>query len=288
MYTVIDINKLDNIKESFIQYDLPYTGVLGYLKEVDNDNIYPMFRDYMNNIFIIDNFENLKLVKSDPTQKPTSKPNPVVEQLNLDEAKELLNNVPFTNFKNPNYIDAYRGTSINIDSISKEVLLSNTFNKLDKEELELPLELSICKEVSPCNGDYYIKKELLEEKLNKLYHKDNQDITTFQNNEGNIEKSTDYYVLIKNEEISNISKVNTIVKANKTTEEFTIVEKAGFISNNNISKTSDVDTSIITTIEPDNAQDYLENHLSEFISFKHIFKYDQTTNSYYYVETIVE
>ena len=204
--------------------------------------------------------------------------------------KDLIDRVPFLNFKYIEYNDAYRGISIKKEEITEQTLLSNLYDKSTKEQLDIPVNLTICENLNPCVGEAYVNNEVLQNSMRELYNINNIENNTFYVSGGIVEKTDNYYVYVGTEGFTKVTKVSLIVNTKKEGHQIIISEKAGFISDNTISKYSDIDTSIVNTFETNDEkimQNYFDEHLDEFDTFTHIFTYDETTKNYKYKETIV-
>ena len=295
--TTMDKNKnyfekgdLEILKKSFIAIEMPYLVSYGTLKETTDNYNYVMAEDYMNNIFIIDKKMQPKKVIIDMSQPSEYEELRKNEENQNKLSKDLIDRVPFLNFKYIEYNDAYRGISIKKEEITEQTLLSNLYDKSTKEQLDIPVNLTICENLNPCVGEAYVNNEALMNSMREFYNINNIENNTFYVSGGIVEKTDNYYVYVGTEGFTKVTKVSLIVNSKKDNHQIIISEKAGFISDNTISKYSDIDTSIVNTFETNDEktiQNYFDEHLNEFDTFTHIFTYDETTKNYNYKETMV-
>lgn len=278
---------INNFKKSFLKQGLPPTNTLGTIREKGYDYQFPLIKDYNNDLLLIDEeniVRRIVLKKKEQSDLIILKEKKEIEQLK----NNLYNNIPFFASKNIEFPDAYHGEDITIDNIDINIILNNTYNLSTKETIEMPIFSSNCLMFNPCLGDSYVNNIELINNLKNRYNKEIEGINFFNTSNGVVELNNDYWVLFKKEEIPLIEKINIIEEAYHEGDEFIIIEKAAFIYNDSLSKYSDIDNSIVINNKTkEELNRYFNNHIDDFSSFLHTFKYDKSTNNYYYYSTEV-
>ena len=276
---------INEFKKSFLNQGLPPSNTLGAIKESGYEYIFPIIKDYNNNIFLIDEENTVRKVvinKSTRSDLIIEQEKAQTEELE----KELYDTIPFIDFKNPEYMDAYRGNEVNIDNLELKNLLNNIYRLSNKEKLELLVYSTNCLVTNPCQGDNYVNNLELINNLKNIYNKDLTDITIFNTNNGVVELNNDYWVYFHKEDNPSIERLSIIEGSYLEDNNFIIEEKAAFIYNDILSKYSDIDTSVImNNLSKEELTKYFQNNSGIFSTFIHTFKYDENTKKYYYYST---
>ena len=277
---------VSNIKKNFIEYKMPIIISIGSFKEVGTDYKYPYIKDYNNNGYMIDNNNKVRHIILDPngtSDLALEREKKENEKL----AKELINKVPFINFKNTEYIDAYNENGLNIDNVDNKLLFSSLYFKSNGSILEIPVNISICGDLNPCIGNLYVNRNDLKNSIKEVYNKEVEDISSFLVTDGFVELTDEYYVYVRNADDVKIEVLSSIVNYKKNKDTFEIEEVAGFIYGNTLSKYSAIDNSVVQVNDSrDELIKYFKNNRKSFVKFKHVFKLEN--DKYYYYETIVE
>ena len=279
---------INKFKKSFIKQGTPPANILGAIREEDYNYLFPILKDYNNNILMIDEENVVRRIVIDKSSRSDliiNQEKAKTEQLE----KELYNTIPFVDFKNPEYLDAYRGTNIIIDNIELKNLLNNVYRLSKHDKLDIPVYSNNCLDANPCIGESYVDNNEIINKLKAIYNKDLLDITSFYINNGIVEQNNDYWIYFKQSDNPSIEKLSNIEVTYLEGNNFIIEEKAGFIYDGILSKYSEIDNSII--YKNDNIEElkkYFKNNNGEFSTFIHTFRYDETTNNYYYYSTEVK
>ena len=283
-----DKKYIKEFEKSFINHGMPAANVLGTIKENGYDYQLPLIKDYNNNLYLINKKGEVRLVTIDLNQE---------SELLIERRKELIdayNNkyneyVPFLNFKNPEYLDAYRGINYNIDNTEIKNLLSYTYTQVKQDNLEIPIYSESCLNENPCLGNSYVSNIDLINKTKELYQKDISEISSFNINNGIVELHEDYWVYLKQGNNPSIEKISSTENAYFEDDKYIVEEKAGFIYNDALSKYSEIDNSIVQVNSDKEAlKKYFNNNKKDFITFKHTFKYNELTKEYYYFSTEIQ
>ena len=291
--TYLDINSLSKdekyikaFKKSFTKQGLPPSNTLGAIKEVGYEHLFPLVKDYNNNILLIDENNVVRRITIDKSSKGDLI---ILQEKNKIEQlkKELYEIIPFKDYKSIDYLDVYQENNTTIDNIDTRILLNNSYKLSNKEEIELSVYSDNCFINNPCQGNAYVNNLELINKLKTLYNKDVNDITSFNMNNGIVELNNDYWIYF-NKNDSVIERISIIEDAYLDDEDFIIEEKAGFIYNDMLSKYSEIDNSIITNNgDKEELKRYFKSHQKDFSTFTHTFKYDKEANRYFYYSTSV-
>ncbi len=284
----IDENYINTFIKSFIKQGVPPANTLGVIKEDGYDYNFPMLKDYNNNILLIDKKNVVRQVIVDPS-KPSSVTSPEENNKVQELTQSLYQTIPYIDFKNIEYLDAYRGQDITIDNLEIKNILNNVYKLSHQEQLELTVYSDNCYPTNPCQGNAYVNNLELINKLKELYNKDLVGIESFNIRNGIVELNNDFWVFLKRENNPEIERINKITDSYFNGKDLVIKEKAGFIYNDTLSKYSDIDNSIITTNNyKETLKNYFKEHSNEFSTFIHTFKYDENNNKYYYYSTQVK
>lgn len=276
---------VSNIKKNFIEFKLPIIVSIGSFKEVGTDYSYPFIKDYNNNSYMIDNNNVIRHIVVDPkgvSDLALERDKKENEEL----ARKLIENIPFINFKNSEYVDAYNENGFNIDNVDNKVLFSSLYFNSNGNSLEIPVNLTICGDLNPCIGNLYVTKDDLKTAIKEVYNKEVEDIDSFLVTDGIVELTDDYYVYVKQEDAIKTEIISTITNYKKNKDTFEIEEVAGFIYGNTLSKFSEIDNSVVQVNDSrDELVNYFKNNKNSFVKFKHIFRLEN--DKYYYYETKV-
>lgn len=236
---------------------------------------------------------NINSTESNKEDDNTKKNNDF--KLSDEEIKYYLDIVPLSIFVNDNNeVDSYTGSKVTIENISKHVLYARAF-----------------KDMKPSNNDTYLdcdsygKAEDFKTNLKNYYNISNP---IFENNVGYepVEKEEyrfDYIgttvieydsklYLCQTSGADNIdSKVNKLIDYKVLDGDLIITEKAGFIYEYNyeddfatvLLSTSSPDSKVTTLDNKEKVQEYFNNNLDKFETFKHTYK--KNGDKYYYYST---
>jgi len=275
---------INDLKKSFNEQDMPPASTLGTIKENGYNYLFPMIKDYNNNLFLIDKKGIVRLVTTNKNKKSD-----LLEERDKELIKvfsdKYIKYVPFNNFINLEYLDAYRGSNINIDNIDLKNLLSYAYTTA-KEEESFPVNSDNCPETIPCLANKYVSNNELVNKVKELYNKDIIDINNFIINNGVVELQDNHWLYFKKEDNTNIEKLSIIEKVYYENDTYIVEERAGFVYNDSLSKYSEISNSIVhVDSNRESLEKYFKRNKKQFPLFKHTFKYNESTEDYYYYST---
>ena len=105
-------------------------------------------------------------------------------------------------------------------------------------------------------------------------------------NNGVVELQDNHWLYFKKEDNTNIEKLSIIEKVYYENDTYIVEERAGFIYNDSLSKYSEISNSIVRVdSNRESLEKYFKRNKKQFPLFKHTFKYNESTEDYYYYST---